>query len=118
MEQSTSVLVVIEFVEVRHTELDLSWQRTDDLFVVFGIIWPVTSCQYLHVEIETQTLGERCISEFIHSVLTHFDVLEHDLKFLSVLESALLFKFENELSLSIFEWYDAACAPCVKETLA
>ena len=68
-----------------------------------ALVWPVTSCKNLAVEIDAYHLMTRTFLELLHSLLRHLDVFEHNLESLSKLETTFLLKLLDNLTLSIFE---------------
>jgi hypothetical protein len=118
MEQPACVLVVIEFIEVRHAELDLFGKAGKYTSQVLLLIRPVSSCQYLDRELTSELLKKGGVLELLHRILAHLDIFEHDLDLLSELKAALLFELKYHVPLSVFEEDGAACASIVEEALA
>ena len=118
MEQPACVLVVIEFIEVRHAKLDLFGKAGKDTCQVLLLIRPVSSCQYLNRELTSELLKKGGVLELLHRILAHLDIFEHDLDLLSELKAALLFELKYHVPLSVFKEDGAAYASIVEEALA
>lgn len=64
----------------------------------------MTCCQNFYVEIQGEHLITRALFEILHTLLRHLDVLEHDFKSLSKLETTLLFQLLNHLLFCFLEY--------------
>lgn len=118
MKQPACVLVVIEFIEVWHAELDLFGKAGKDTCQVLLLIRPVSSSQYLDWELTSELLKKGGTLELLHRILAHFDIFEHDLDFLCELKAAFFFKLKDHVPLSVFQEDGATCSSIVKEALA
>lgn len=70
---------------------------------VSAFVRPVASCEDFYVQIDGDLLAAGALSEVLHPLLRHFDILEHDLKPLSKLEPTLFLELLDHLFLSVLQ---------------
>lgn len=79
VKQSSSVLVIVELIEYGCAESYFFGKNSQNIFEVLRIIRPVTGRKHLHTQITVELLKKCGCSKFVHCVLAHFNVAEHNL---------------------------------------
>lgn len=103
-----------------HTILNLGWNGYEINHVkgtvllrwVTALVWPVAGGQYLHIQVNLESLTARTLLEVLHPLLGHLDILEHYLESMSKVVPALLLQLLHHFLLSVLK-----DSPRVKETL-
>ncbi len=70
---------------------------------VATFVWPVTGGEHFYVQINGKLLAAGALSEVLHPLLGHLNILEHYLEPLGKLKPALFFQLLDNLLLRIFQ---------------
>ena len=79
---------------------------------VTALVRPVAGGQYLHIQVNLESLTAGTLLEVLHPLLGHLDILEHYLESMSKVVPALLLQLLHHFLLSVLK-----DSPRVKETL-
>ena len=101
IQQATIVeFAVVELGEGIHGNTNLLRNLLEELGILL-VIGPMTLCQYLNREVDFEGFTCCVALELCAELLRHLHVLEHDLKALCELTSALFLKLEDQGCLGI-----------------